>query len=340
MPTIRRLLAHAIWLVLALGAQAPACVTDPECFVFDPCVAGAACIGGVCQYTPVVCDDGDPCTVDSCNSSIGCVADPLCPSDGLVCNGLERCFKPIGLPPICITGAPPDCDDGNACTLDGPCVEPNGCPHVPRNCDDGNPCTTDACDPATGCTYAPVADCCRTGADCTTDACTIRLCVSATCTDGTPVSCDDGDAATTDACDPASGCTHTTLPPASGCATDAECPADGEPCTVERCDGAAGCVSRPVGGFDAVACTCRRALPSACADETLPRKVTARTTRACVLIDRAATKGRKAARLLRRAGRLLASARTQLGRARETKEACRTQMDAQLADALTRAQGG
>jgi hypothetical protein len=326
----------AILALLAADAHAQ-CVFDSDCGGFDPCIASRQCVGGTCVFTPKICDDGNPCTIDRCDQTVGCVADPKCPSDGLVCNGLERCFAPIGFPAICIVGSPPNCDDGNACTLDGACTEPGGCPHTTRDCNDGNPCTTDGCDPATGCTHAPIASCCRSGGDCPADACTIRACVASTCTGGTPVDCDDADPATVDGCDPATGCTHATLP-VSGCTSDVECPADADPCTVERCIPSQGCASQPVDGFDRLACACRRALPAACAGTDLPRPVTARRSRACALIVRAATDPAKQPRLLRRAGRQLAKAAKRLTAAKTLADACRETMGAELLDAVQRAE--
>ena len=69
-----------------------------------------------------VCDDCNPCTVDSCTPN-GCVHQPV------------------------------NCDDGNPCTVDS--CTPNGCVHQPVNCDDGNPCTVDSCTP-NGCVHQPV----------------------------------------------------------------------------------------------------------------------------------------------------------------------------------------
>lgn len=331
--SLRRLAAVLVLIATDGHAQ---CVVDADCGGFDPCIAGRSCVQGTCVFTPRVCDDGNVCTLDRCDQTLGCVAEPLCPSDGLVCNGLERCFAPIGFPPICVTGSPPACDDGDACTLDGACTEPTGCPHTPRDCNDGDPCTADACDAATGCTHAPIDGCCRSGADCSSDACTIRACVASTCTAGTPVDCDDGDPATVDACDPASGCTHRP-PPAGGCTSDDACPTDDEPCTVERC-GDGQCVSQPVDGFERVACVCRRGVPPACAGESLPRAVAARRTRACAVIARAASNPTKRGRLIGRAVRLLRRAQKRLAVAKTSNPVCLEAMGAELIDAIARAE--
>ncbi|MGA1146867.1 MAG: MopE-related protein, partial [Candidatus Nanopelagicales bacterium] len=64
------------------------------------------------MHTPIVCDDGDPCTVDACVDGV-CVHTPIV------------------------------CDDGDPCTTDA-CVD-GVCVHTPIVCDDGDPCTLDAC---------------------------------------------------------------------------------------------------------------------------------------------------------------------------------------------------
>nr|MBP6699177.1 thrombospondin type 3 repeat-containing protein [Flavobacteriales bacterium] len=66
-------------------------------------------------WQPVFCDDGDPCTIDTCDPMTGlCVYTPM------------------------------NCDDGDPCTID---ICLNGtCFNLIQNCDDGNPCTVDFCD--------------------------------------------------------------------------------------------------------------------------------------------------------------------------------------------------
>jgi hypothetical protein len=71
---------------------------------------------------PADCDDGNPCTFDSCTPN-GCV------------------HKPV------------NCDDGDPCTVDS--CSSNGCVHEPVNCDDGDPCTADSCT-SDGCVHEPV----------------------------------------------------------------------------------------------------------------------------------------------------------------------------------------
>jgi len=108
----------------------------------ETCGGAAGCQPG----TPPSCDDGNPCTTDACDATLGCTHTPL-----------------PGCPP-CTT--PADCNDGNACTTDacnaGSCANTPipGC--VPCTsavqCDDADRCSTDTC-AAGACTHAPVTGC-------------------------------------------------------------------------------------------------------------------------------------------------------------------------------------
>lgn len=89
----------------------------------DPCTTGDSCVVGECTGgTPVSCDDGIACTVDSCDPATGCVATP---DDSA-------------------------CSDGFACTADV-CDVGTGCASEPDDalCDDADLCTSDACNPST-----------------------------------------------------------------------------------------------------------------------------------------------------------------------------------------------
>ncbi len=334
---------------LAVRADCPgsfSCTSIGDCAPGNQCTTGD-CVAGCCVFGVRNCDDGIVCTDDSCDNLRGCIHAPHCPDDGLVCNGAPGCIAlPLGfggVVPFCLPAVPLNCDDGSACTIDS-CVEPGGCQHVPVDCDDGNPCTTDGCDPATGCTHTPIPGCCATAADCLVDKCHARVCRSQRCTgDPLPISCDDGDPSTIDGCDPTIGCTHaapgptttsTTLAP---CRAGGDCPAPEDPCTAAACI-AGTCDSRPVGGFDALSCICRRVDPPACAHVTLPHRVTRRRAHACALIAKAGAGGKHSPRLIGRAAHLLAQAGKALGGAKHVDAACLQALGAQLADAVQRAE--
>lgn len=53
------------------GVVPRSCVVDLECEIQDACRT-AACVRGVCLEALVDCDDGNPCTEDSCDAARGC----------------------------------------------------------------------------------------------------------------------------------------------------------------------------------------------------------------------------------------------------------------------------
>ncbi len=117
------------------------------------CTQGDACSSGIClPGAPVDCDDGNECTLATCDKDTGCQAQPL--------------SKP--------------CNDSNPCTVDDGCIG-GSCSGSLKDCSDGDSCTTDACDPDTpgGCVHSPtLAGPCDDGLPCTTgDHCLGGTCV-------------------------------------------------------------------------------------------------------------------------------------------------------------------
>src|SRR5207244_13321452 len=111
----------------------------------DERCSGCQCIGGPAP----TCDDGNPCTTDSCNPPTGCVH----------------------------TNNANPCNDGNACTTNDTCSDEHCVGGAALNCDDHNVCTTDSCNPATGCAHTNNTNPCNDGDACTTgDACTGGVC--------------------------------------------------------------------------------------------------------------------------------------------------------------------
>jgi len=80
-----------------------------------------------------LCDDGNPCTLEACDRTLGCVSTPLTGEsiagcdDGNVCDGRETC---IAL--ACQPGPIPPADDGDPCTDDGPCDPATGYARAPK----------------------------------------------------------------------------------------------------------------------------------------------------------------------------------------------------------------
>ncbi|MFH1532715.1 MAG: M60 family metallopeptidase [Pseudomonadota bacterium] len=174
----------------------------------------------------LLCDDGNPCTDESCDPLGGCTSgDNTLPcSDGDICTDGDACAGGL-----CQGGAPKSCDDGDLCT-DDVCDPILGClSGDAADCEDWDPCTDDSCEPDSGCVYAfNTAPCSDTNACTGGDACQNGACVP-----GTPVTCVDGDPCTTEICNPASGCTFSTI--AGCCAGDLDCPL-GEACQDLTCE--------------------------------------------------------------------------------------------------------
>ena len=204
-----------------------------------------------------LCDDGDPCTQDKCNTDGSCkhvkLAGMAC-DDGNVCSQTDKCVAGK-----CVGANLLDCDDQDACSTDS-CDPLTGCKHTPnsaKNCkDDGNVCTLDTCEAGT-CVHPPVKE----GSPCADDGqvCTLDICQNKQCqhkpANGKKCA-DDGIDCTNDVCENGK-CIH---PMGNGlkcedgnpCTTGDKCLNgkclagtlkncdDGNPCTVEACNPATG----------------------------------------------------------------------------------------------------
>lgn len=116
--------------------QAGACAFEPApdatfCLVAGNQCRPGACLAGACvEDKTFTCDDGNPCTTDSCDPDKGCVYG-----------------YPAGIP----------CDDGDPCTTGDACAT-GQCAGTPVDCDDQDDTTVDVCDTQTGqCTHTPAA---------------------------------------------------------------------------------------------------------------------------------------------------------------------------------------
>jgi len=227
------------------------------------------CDGAVDEET---CDDGNPCTEDSCDGADGCVYNPLAGvecTDGDLCTVGDHCVEGV------CAGNPVQCDDGNECT-DDLCVE-GVCQATDNNtlCDDGDPCTLgDVCDGGL-CKGTAIACDCLVDEDCVlledgdlcngTLACDVaELPYQCEVDQATVVTCDlpDGadpfcQAAVCDpetggcavedvnegfACDDGDACTVGEKCVAGACTDGLVFPCDdGNACTVDTCDPLDGC---------------------------------------------------------------------------------------------------
>ena|GEM_PF-2198228 len=239
------------------------CDDGDACTLSDSCQADGQG-GGSCVGAPYPIDDGDPCTVDSCDdgtvthapaNGLDCTVDDLCRGDGTCQDG--DCVAPVVV--TCDDGDPctddscdpatgacltPNAEDGTACTVDDLCRGAGTCQSgacdapVVVTCDDGDPCTADACDPATGACLTPDAE---DGTACTTsDLCRgDGTCQSGACDAPVVVTCDDGDPCTDDSCDPATGaCLTPDAEDGTTCDDLDACTSD-DRCTAGQCGGSA-----------------------------------------------------------------------------------------------------
>lgn len=222
--------------------------TSSQCQICDPARAKD-------DWSPVQCDDENPCTRDLCDPAQGCTAIPdnsLACDDGQDCSTDDHCEdgQCVASPCGC-TDAATDCDDGLDCTDDtcdastgacghtvaaGTCLFDGVCFAQGETCDDANPCTEgDTCQD--GACVGTDKDCgapstCHVmGCDAATGAC-----AESEATAGAP--CDDGDPCTEgDVCAAGAAC--------AGTAKD--CSALADACHTAKCEAGA-CVASPAGG--------------------------------------------------------------------------------------------
>lgn len=191
------------------------------------------CILGVCQlsrcgdghyddrtgstHESEACDDGNDVDGDGCDTdcTFSCTRASDC-MDMETCNGMETCtaghtcmagtmvadLDPCTIPS---TGTMASCH-GGLCRA-GAC--PDGNTDAGEECDDNNMMDGDGCD--ADCTFSCQDDTeCQDGDPCNgVETCNTmtHACAAAT----TPLSCDDGDACTTDTCVAMTGCTNTSV---------------------------------------------------------------------------------------------------------------------------------
>ena len=228
----------------------------------DACTEGDGCVQGLCKGKPLIdsnsngCDDGNPCTKDSCDLAKGCTHTD---ADGTPCDDGNPCSKGDACKGGGCAAGEKICD----CTINADCVgkgsdlclgalvcAAGACAIELANAvtcaDDGNPCTVAACDSKTGsCATSKLAD----GKPCDADGtvCTANdSCVAGACKAGNALACDDGDACTKDSCDTAAGCVYAAV---LGDACD-----DGDACTTGETCAQSGCVGGNTKGCAAKAC--------------------------------------------------------------------------------------
>jgi hypothetical protein len=210
------------------AADGAACSDGNACNGAETCQAGRCAAGRTLS-----CDDGNPCTQDSCNPTSGCsfarVAGCSACTTAADCNDGEACTADACVNGRCVIQPVADgtsCTDGDFCDGLETCRAGRCAPGTAPDCNDDNSCTTDSCDPGAGqCTHKSAAGCCASDADCgDSDACTTdERCEAGVCVT-TPTTCEKPGPCQESVCDPVTGCATVAL--ADGTACD-----DGDPCT-------------------------------------------------------------------------------------------------------------
>jgi hypothetical protein len=245
------------------------------CTQTDKCrVAAGTCASGSCSSASISCDDGNPCTADSCNPLTGCVhtlvTNGTTCDDGNACTQTDTCQAGVctGANPvtcaaldqchvagtcnvvtgICSNPGKPNgttCSDGDACTQTDTCQASVCTGSNPVTCVAFDQChAVGTCNPTTGVCSNPIQPngvSCNDGNACTqTD-----TCQAGTCTGANPVACTASDQChAVGACDPTNGvCSNPIQPNGSSCN-------DGNACTQTDTCQAGACT-----GANPVACT-------------------------------------------------------------------------------------
>jgi formylglycine-generating enzyme required for sulfatase activity len=125
----------------------------------DPCTTNDSCVQGLCLPGPsLLCDDGNDCTMQTCEPFIGCVPTPLegpCADDGNPCTD-DHCQA--GSCEHLTVEDNTLCDAGNACLVDTLCINGDCTNGTFVDCNDANSCTKDSCEPLAGCINQPLPD--------------------------------------------------------------------------------------------------------------------------------------------------------------------------------------
>jgi hypothetical protein len=160
--------------------------TEQVAVVFRPTSPGASTavltvgevtveVSGLALEVPA-CVPASSCEAAAFDTGLGaCLRAPQ--PDGTACTG--QCVRGGQCQAGACVGAPVDCSDGDACTVDA--CGGAGCAHTPRTCPPPtNPCKVAACDSMSGCGELDADD----GTVCGSDACTeanVSVCIAGQC---------------------------------------------------------------------------------------------------------------------------------------------------------------
>lgn len=106
-------------------------------------------VGDTCDaHCETMCDDGNACTIDACDSAGGCAAaEPTDCNDGDLCT-TDSCDPVTGCGNECV-----DCTAPDLCTISACASDTGACVDTPVVCPDGEACNigTGVCEPPVAC---------------------------------------------------------------------------------------------------------------------------------------------------------------------------------------------
>jgi subtilisin family serine protease len=141
----------------SLGGCTHTTVADgTACADQDLCNGTETCQSGTCTPgTPLVCDDGDPCTTDACDPKVGCISRSSC-DDANPCTA-DTCDPSTGCQHAPVADGTA-CPDHDLCNGTETCQAGSCAPGEALACADGGACTTASCTARKGCAYAPIEE--------------------------------------------------------------------------------------------------------------------------------------------------------------------------------------
>lgn len=116
----------------------PGCFRDVDCCPpTDALCSVSVCFNGSCIPVARSCDDGNACTIDSCDSSFGCTHTPI------DCTGSDPCFVGTCNPVLGCVMTPVTCPSPRECHVSNGCNPGVGC--VESLAPDTTPCVGGQC---------------------------------------------------------------------------------------------------------------------------------------------------------------------------------------------------
>jgi hypothetical protein len=197
------------------------CASDAECDDGIPCTVDTCGVSEVCNFNPIdeLCSAGTVCMV-----GMGCVVESECSMDAECDDAIECTLDTCGVGGVCNhMGLDELCASGQTCDAAMGCVGAMGCT-ADGDCDDSIDCTVDTCSVDMTCSNMPIDARCS-GTD---ERCVPRLGCFVPMPCDTAADCDDGNFCNgAEVCMPEFGCAPAVSPRMCD---------DSDGCTIDSCD--------------------------------------------------------------------------------------------------------